>query len=395
MLNKLLFSLAVPVLGVCASPFNFGTPIVVPGSSGIDTDYSQPVVASSSLGFAVCWQDGSTNVWASNTTNLGSTWNSDMVDANSSAYPNIAGNGDGFLVTWIYVPPGYASGFPSSSLYDKDSLTWSDPEDIDGLPDQSPPVFVGNAGSNFIAVWQSIVDSKIFVNVTSDGTTWLGSSPQVATGVDIKGVTACGNNDKYIVAWNDLTDNKIRVAYSSDSGTTWEPPYDVIDTTMSLYFGCVGSFANQDGFLLVYSDNGKNLWSIFSVDGLVWSDPTLIATDLLVINYFIPAITNTDKGFVVAWVDENNNGFASLSSNNGGSWSSPSLITAGDIDVGNYNGVSISAYQNQCMAAWVNGSNEVLVSVSGTSSTPSINAGSLRGFNYTITPNNPGFGLNR
>lgn len=395
MLNKFLFSLAVPVLGVCASPFNFGTPIVVPDSSDIFTNVSRPVVASSSLGFAVCWQDASTNVWASNTTNLGSTWNSDTVDTNSSAYPNIAGNGDGFLVTWISAAPGYNPGSPSSSFYDKDLLTWSSPEAIDVSTGEFPPVFVGNAGSNFIAVWQSNGGGNIYVNVTSDGTTWLGSSPQVATGRNIQGVTACGNNDKYIVAWNDLNVDKIQVAYSSDSGTTWETPYDVIDTTMSSYYGCVGSFANQDGFLLVYSDDSQNLWSIFSQDGALWSAPTLIATDLLVIDYFIPAITNTDKGFVVAWVDENNNGFASLSSNNGGSWSSPSLITAGDIDVVSYNGVSISAYQNQCMAAWVNGSNEVLVSVSGTSSTPSINSGNLRGFNYTITPNNPGFGLNR
>ncbi len=388
-----LAMLATP--GFCSGPLDFGTPSIVPDSSLINS--SVPVVSFTENGLMLDWQDGSNDVIAQLSTTLGSTWESPLeAGSNASAYPWLAGNQTGFVAARIELIAGFSSGNPMVSLYDILSNTWDSSVFLHAPGQSEVPILVGSSPTGFIATWR-LSNNDIYANVSLDGVTWQNPSINIGSGYTIFGVTGCGNSEKFLAAWNDQATQAIYVVTSSDNGSSWTTPAPAASVSSHIHNYCVGSFANSQGFLLAYADADNKLWSIFSTDGITWSSPSLIATNLLSFYDITPSIGGTDSGFVVAWTDSSNNAKASFSKNNGTSWSVPAAITTdGSVVSFVYAGVTISAYNDHCVATWQDSSNNAWISVSSISeSSGSSSKQSSGGFNFRVTPNKPGFQMNR
>lgn len=400
MFKRSFFALAalIPTLGFCSSSLSFATPTIVPDSS-LQYSATAPSISATASGFMLCWLDPSNNVIASFSTNLGASWSSTTVAMDSLAYPSIAGNQTGFVALWTGAVPGFDAGNVTGAFFDTTSKTWSDPISIDSPTDSDAPAFVASSKKGFIATWTVNYDA-VYANVSTDGVTWQGSSSDIGTNAyGLASVSGCGNSTLFLVAWNDGNTNTIYVSTSANNGGTWAGPFTAVTDVVSGDTYGVGCFANEHGFLLAYGDESANIWSVFSSNGTDWGLPVLVGTDFLGGYAVFPSVAGTDAGFVIAWLGSDNNAYASLSEDNGTTWSSPptAITSSGAVAAPPYfSSVNISAYNSHCMASWMEsdgiGGYNAWVSLSpfpASSGSRKKNSGLF----FPITPNKPGFQL--
>jgi hypothetical protein len=269
------------------------------------------------------------------------------------------------------------------------------------MMDAEAPILIGSSEKGFIATW-CVNYNYVYANVSTDGVTWQPASMQIGGTYNIAAVSGCGNNEMFLVAWNDNTTSSIYVATSTNNASSWNGPYVAVSDAINSNFYSVGCFANQHGFLLAYGDESSNLWSVFSTNGIDWGSPVLISAYFNNGYVFFPSVGGTDAGFVVAWAGSDGNAYASFSADNGTTWSSPpsTITSSGAVLAPFLSSVNISAYNNRCMASWMQsdgmGGFNALVSLSPfPTSAPSGPKKEKGGFIFPVTPNKPGFQLNK
>jgi hypothetical protein len=401
MFKRCFFALMaiIPMLGVCSSPLSFGAPMTVSGSSLL-SNYSSPGISATNDGFMLCWQNPSNDVIGSLSTTLGASWSPTTVGMDSVAYPSVAGNQNGFVAVWVVPPPGFGYGAVDGSFFDQESQMWGDPVVIDNSMNSDAPAFVGSCANGFIATWTRDYNS-VYANVSTDGVTWQPSSVQIGGTYSLSSVSGCGNGELFLVAWFDSATGSIYVATSANDGTSWNGPYTAVSGVATSDDYGVGCFGNDQGFLLAYADESNNIWSVFSANGVDWGSPVQIGSDFQTGYAIFPSVSGTNEGFVVAWAGGDSNAYASFSGDNGTSWSSPpnAITSGGPVAVYSFASVNISAYNDHCMASWMQsngvGGYDAVVSLSpfpSSSSGPRKDSGGLL---FPVTPNKPGFRLNR
>lgn len=168
--------------------------------------------------------------------------------------------------------------------------------------------------------------------------------------------------------------------FTGDDGATWSS--EVLIQSSSMIATPVGVSGSSAGFLATWDDSASfNAFSSFSADnGSTWTAATQITTSGLLYgsypNYIAAvAVSSGASGFVATWLQNDGNGYSSLSTNNGGSWSSPVQITnSGDVN----SDVIVSSSPSGYMAVWVNSANNAMTSFSsnGTSWNAPVQAGS-------------------
>ena len=148
------------------------------------------------------------------------------------------------------IPPGFGNGNPTSIFFNQSTQSWGSPISINGSVNSESPLYVGSSPNGFIATWTVDYDS-VYANVSTDGVTWQPSSVQIGgSGYNLSAVTGCGNNELFLVVWNDPITNTIYVATSGNNGSTWNGPFAAVTGVVNPLNENVGCFGNAQGFLL-------------------------------------------------------------------------------------------------------------------------------------------------
>ena len=230
-------------------------------------------------------------------------------------------------------------------------------------------IFITTTPQGFLA---SFLDgsSNGYINLSSNGTSWLPSSIEIfASGVygGVSSISACGNNSLYLVTWMDNTNGHLYISTSQDQGLRWNAPIQVLSLGSAPANESSFCFANSSGFIISYLDPTGNLYTISSSDGIHWNTPVQVvsaASNATCANAVYP-ISGNDYGAVITWFDGLSNGWARFTKDNGATWESPVLVVAAGLPSSfYYYGLSCSVYQNLCMFGWTDNSGDVWISTS-------------------------------
>lgn len=373
--------LGIALLSLCLSGhsaliFTPSTPKVYPGSSVGDA-FESVIVNSSEMGLSAIWRDSASNqIVTTISTDLGNSWSPlQTVGTGSIAtFTWITGNQTGILSGNAQFHPDYSRPSYYTSFYSNGS--WSSPKDIGGTvqsqaTDGTRGIFLTSSEKLFLATWswatfnpRTAVDQTVYVNISSDGINWLPEPIYVGLTYMEYNLpifpTACIKDDLFLVTW--LENNgqfDVKVTLSSDGGKTWSVPATAATAGMPQN-ACtnVNCFALPQGFLLTYSN--EKLYSVFSADGIHWSNPSLVAIDSIEAGDYLPAVCGNECGIAIAWVGQvlargGYDIYISTSDDLGATWSVTPLTQDGSVCEPQYlSDVSISIHNNQCVVGWKN-----------------------------------------
>lgn len=368
------------------NPLSPGSPVVIISSNNV---FMPVVVTGTSAGFMT--MAVLENALQSNfSINDGATWNSPASVPENAYLPMwVSGNTNGFMATWIGTDIGYTTAAPIWSFSSNNGTSWSTAASIVSGPLSTTvysPAVVAGTSAGFMAAWRDGNDNNAYAAFTSNnGTTWSVPVNVSNTGNVASAVLVAGTSAGFMIVW--VNDSGFAFAsFTSNHGGTWSSPVQITDNVASDMW----ITGNSSGFLATWSDNSGNVFSSFSSNnGSTWSSPTTIATNVL------ESPTQTDvsaaggtSGFVAAWIGSDHNAYGSYSSDHGGTWSMPVLITHdGSVALGNiadqhngYSFVSVCAVGDNYMFAWLGNNNDTY------SSFAAINAGPNPDPTPTINP---------
>ncbi len=405
MSRKVLFHAAFAVFACSlgAATLSPGTPVPIVCGGTVSTT---PNVAGTSGGFMAAWMDNSSQVVASFSSDLGQSWSSPFIIANNSSYlVNVCAKNNLFITSWVNVGPGFSTGNAYISRSTNQGQIWSVPQQISSalaVPGGTvnPPVAIAASEDGFMACWTSpfMGTTTVWSAFSSDGSVW--NAPVQVNLLNTASTTnsVTGNSSGYLIGFNRFVGmgNRGYVSFSGDHGATWGAPVEV---TPSIFNNVMLSVAaNASGFMAVWVDPSFNGYASFSTDnGATWGSPVLIAT-----NVFNPGappsimLSANNDVFVASWADTMHNAKASITSDNGATWSAPVAITMNNaVYFAGYNAfVGVAVSQSHCMFTWKTAMSNGYSSYSTVPFTPEA-AGmpSPSGCFKAVTPNRPGTGL--
>lgn len=166
-------------------------------------------------------------------------------------------------------------------------------------------------------------------------------------------VMAANNSDGFITT-TIVNSNAFQSSFSTDNGAIWANATPVLnDTYLPVWVG-----SNSAGFMATWigPDIGFNTfnpeWSFSSDDGTDWSSPASIIASPSTTIYSPVVVWGTSTGFMASWADSNDgNAYAAFTSNNGGTWSTPTQLTPShDVNTA----VMVTGTGSTFMIAWAN-----------------------------------------
>ena len=83
----------------------------------------------------------------------------------------VAANSKGFVLLWVDISPGFASGAVLATFTSDLGNTWSTPVTLDNA-NVFPQITITATESGFLATWWNDSESSIKSAFSSDGTTW-------------------------------------------------------------------------------------------------------------------------------------------------------------------------------------------------------------------------------
>ncbi len=232
-------------------------------------------------------------------------------------------------------------------------------------------IFISKTPQGFLA---SFLDgsSNGYVNISSNGTSWLPSSIQIfdsSFNGSVSSVSACGNNLLYLMTWMDNSNGELYISTSQDLGLNWSAPSSILSLGGAVPAnGSSFCCANSAGFLISYLDLAGNIYTMSSSNGVDWNAPVLVVpynVNATCANAVYP-ISGNDGGFVLTWFDPVFAGWARFTGDNGATWEDPvKVVEDGGLPSSfYYYGLSCSVYQNLCMFGWTDNSGNVWISTS-------------------------------
>ncbi len=305
----------------------------------------QPTIANSgtSAGFLLLCADGNDNLntvfFDNNTQMWGSLVQTAPSTTNLTRGPVVLSNSPSVAVaTWLGNTVGFNSGYAYAGFTSNNGTSWQilPLESVDG---GVPLVGVSGSSDGYMFVWFDYQQSTapFWLWSTFNGTDWVVSSSgtiPAPSGINNPANVSGTMSTGFMAAWIG-SDNNVYASYTGNEGGTWSTPQQLSTSGIVRYSWIAG---NANGFMLVWSDGANNLYSTFyDLSSQMWqASPLLITTGAAIGSIPGPYVTGSDIGFVLSWLDTNNNANGSISADNGTNWSPAVLIT----DDGSVSGTS-------------------------------------------------------
>jgi len=239
-----------------------------------------------------------------------------------------------------------------------DPLIPATPVAITTSSDVISPTFACANNSGFLATWKNNTTSIMTSFSPNNGSSWNTAVAVTHSSTLYPRVSAGAST--IVVTWGGMTMAPCS-NYSLNNGASWSP---VVFISHDVAAGIdIPVCANNQGFLVTYTDNGSsNAYAAFSVDGAIWSTKVQVnATAGSVSTNFSTSCAGLGNVFIAAWMDNDSNLQASMSSNNGLTWSAPVALTS---DGSANSEISLSATNSGFLASWNNTSGNAYSSFS-------------------------------
>ena len=325
----------------CAPALIFGSPEALNSNAATDQgiDVTPRIVTDGTGTWLVSWQGPATDILVARSTDQGATWT-----AVASINPGPATRGGGVQLatdgaTWV---AEWVSGDPLGGS-DSDLLTarsvdggatWTAPQSLnanattDAGLDLAPHLATDKAGT-WVTAWQSNDTlggtiggdyDILFARSTDAGVTWtppaaLNTDAAIDTAGDADPRLATDGAGTWLVVWTyyGVTDRDIRIARSTDAGTTWSAPA-MLDTNAATDVG--------DDYSPRIATDGNGTWvsvwtSTDSLGGTIGADEDILvarSTDGG-ITWTAPAALNGQ-----AAVDSGDDAEAEVTTDGNGTW---------------------------------------------------------------------------
>lgn len=306
----------------------------------------------------VVWSDV-TGVHAANSQDQGETWSSPATipgSATIAGIPRLTGsaNGTAYAAVW---PHQDSSG--DRTVYASNSTdggqSWSTPTTV--VPAQQTVINMRSAassdGSTVTATWTHRVNNRNRVQVATSqdgGTTWGNptsfNEPVFASNaVSAANIVVSDDGTQQAIVWlNRNADHRVRVAYSQDSGATWNTSTSLVTTPDTIFQPVITGSSDGNALAIAWTQqsvaNGdRQAYSATSSDaGVTWSSPVAISAAGLTAAAVELVLSDDGTNAQAIWI---NSGFptsdiaTSQSTDGGQTWATPVTIEANANSVNN------------------------------------------------------------
>ena len=333
------------------SPLGPVTEIISAASIGVSV-LPSVAVSGTTEGFLILCEDGNRNLDSCFSALGTQTWGT-VIQTPSSTTNLVNGpvliskTSSGAMASWLGDTIGFNSGYAYGGFTPDHGVTW--PSIIPLGSVDSLVVFVGVSGSpsGFMFVWYDDGQTATYwAWSTYNGSSWVVSSAgTIPTGIPIgyPAQVAGTSNTGFMATWVGI-DNNVYASYTNNEGGTWTTQQ--VPLASNAIYAWVGGNAN--GFMVVWIDTvDTNIYSSFyNLESGMWqSSPSTVGFNVSQEDWITPYVTGSDVGFVVTWINPNFDANASISIDNGATWSPTTQITTdGSINPFDFNwGVFVGA----------------------------------------------------
>ena len=305
----------------------------------IGTPVSTPLaVSGSSDGFLVVCEDGHQNLdtlffdigsqmWEpliqtpSSTTNISNGTNSTPLISNSTS---------GAMISWLGDTVGYNEGYAYAGFTPDHGNSWTTILPLESISPIVVNVAVSGTSDGYMFTWLDGANNTlpIWAWSTFNGSAWVvsasGTIPNPPNGLYSSPAVSGTFTTGFMSVWVAADDN-VYASYSANEGTNWSTQ-QLTMTGNSLYAWVA---ENANGFLAVWVDSSYNVWSNFyDLGSGLWQNSSQQFAGGLSNGFNnTPYATGDGGNFLVSWVGIDSNAYATVSTNNGTTWSPPTQIT--------------------------------------------------------------------
>lgn len=298
----------------------WNTPVINPHDAV--TIYKVMVAASGSK-YVTCWTQpdpgfATGNVTVSVSSNEGATW-SDLIPVSLGATANppskICASSQGFMATWTATGGSPYNVWAAFSL---DGLTWGAPVQVnpDLLPCPYDEVSVAGNADGFMVSWLYYNSDTTFYegysSFSSDlGATWgtpVRIHDQVGTVTDI---TLSATSAGFLATWTS-SDNNGFSSFSSNNGASWSSPFELVTGLWSYSIPIISSGTGA-GFVTAWFDADGNAGARFSSNGLSWDPAVSVASSVVRANSNFVGVSAVAGSCIFTLWENDSNGYSSYS----------------------------------------------------------------------------------
>ncbi len=278
---------------------------------------SDVFVAGNNNGFIVTWIDASNNGWSSFTSNNGQNWSAKIkingsltLDSNSDVF--VAGGASGFVATMI---DNNSNAYISFS---NGTTVWSTPLQITNDGSVSNINLNSKTGNGFISATISKNSCMLsWLNGTTDETDgayltsinpFLPATPTVYPIIHIGflntvPVSTVLNGYFMSVVRANTTPNQTYFS-TATTPTNWATFSCFAPNPTNLDAGPWVA-ANQNGFICIWTNNGNPVWTLSTNNGFNWTTatPILVGPSTSATIFAPIGLSANGKGFIATWLD--------------------------------------------------------------------------------------------